>query len=75
LLFNITLATGLLAELGFLGVTILGFLTVPFTWGQFFNAGDVWWAFFFKIYFFKKLNNSWQNKNKNLYKNIWINKI
>ena len=49
LLVKMTLATGLLAELGFLGVTILGLLTTPFFWGHCFKAGATWWAFFFNL--------------------------
>jgi len=49
LLDKITLATGLLAEFGFLGVTILGLFTTPLTWGQFFKAGDVWCGFFLNL--------------------------
>lgn len=37
LLDNLTLATFRLAELGFLGETILTLVTIPFLWGQFFK--------------------------------------
>jgi len=47
LLVKIILAVGLLAELGFLGVTILALFTAPLACGQFFNAAALWCAFFF----------------------------
>jgi hypothetical protein len=46
LLVSIIFAVGLLAEFGFLGVTILALFTAPFTCGQFFNAAALWCAFF-----------------------------
>jgi uncharacterized membrane protein YciS (DUF1049 family) len=46
LLVKIIFAVGLLAELGFRGVTILALLTAPRTCGQFFNCGTLCCAFF-----------------------------
>jgi hypothetical protein len=74
---NITLATGRLAEFGFLGVTIRALLTVPLTWGESIKAGVLLWAFFFN----KVLLINWYSvdkiKLKKLYKHIrtkWVEK-
>merc|ERR1712217_403542 len=45
LFIKLNLATGLLAELGFLGVTILVCKTIPFFWGLQFNTPKFFFLF------------------------------